>query len=126
MRKIFLALCLTIGTIISTQAQTVTYMETNIGSVEKLPTYVGGIKALQNDLARDLVTDNLGERKSGKVTIHFMVDATGNAYDFKILNGFDEKYDELALAAVKKAKQWRPGAFGNTPRIMGQKVQVVF
>lgn len=126
MRKIFFALCLTIGTIITTQAQSVSYMETAIGSQEKLPVYVGGIQALQKDLAKDLATDKLGERKSGKVTIYFMVDTNGKAYDFQVMNGFDEKYDALALAAVKKAKQWRPGAFGNTPRIMGQKVEVSF
>lgn len=126
MRKIFFALCLTIGTFISTQAQSVSYMESGIGSSEKLPSYSGGIQALQKDLAKDLAVDNLGDRKSGKVTIYFMVDAAGNAYDFKVMNGFDEKYDALALEAVKKAKRWRPGAFGNTPRIMGQKVEVAF
>lgn len=126
MRKVLFALCLTIGTFISTQAQSVSYMETAIGSQEKLPSYSGGIQALQKDLVKDLATENLGERKSGKVTIYFMVDASGNAYDFKVLNGFDEKYDAVALAAVSKIKRWRPGAFGNTPRIMGQKVEVNF
>ena len=126
MKKIFFVLGIAFCAGFTTNAQTVSCPESMVGSTELLPSYPGGIKALQTFVSKDLATAQLGERKTGKVTVYFMIDEAGKAFDFQVLNGFDEKYDALALQTVKKIQRWVPGKFGDTPRVMGHKVEISF
>lgn len=126
MKKILFAFCLTLGTLSMIQAQTVSSPESPAGASEVLPSYPGGITALQSFVSKNVNLNNLAERRAGVVTIYFMVDADGNAYDYQVLNGMDARYDALVLETVKKIKHWNPGRFGTTPRIMGHKVEFRF
>ena len=126
MKKIIFVLSIICGVSFAAQAQTVKSPQSLAGSSEMLPSYPGGTEALQKFVTQNLSVAQIGERKTGAVTVYFMVDAAGNASDFQVLKGIDERYDALALEAVKKVQRWTPGRFGNTPRSMGHKVEITF
>jgi periplasmic protein TonB len=82
-----------------------------IYSVDEMPVFVGGDKALFEYLAnnikypkRDMQIGN-----EGKVFVEFVVGKNGEITDVKILRGVSESIDAEAVRVIKAMPNWLPG-----------------
>lgn len=79
--------------------------------VEQMPTYPGGEKAMYEWIAKNLVYPVVAQEngKQGRVTIRFVVTATGKIDDVQVARGFYPSCDEEARKVVQKMQNWTPG-----------------
>lgn len=127
MKKVFFFLFFVAGISLNTQAQTVSSPASTAGSGEQLPSFLGGNERLQGEILKNLDLTKIAERVQGSITVYFMVDAAGNAYNHEVLNeGLSRGQNDAVLTAVRGVSKWKPGSFGTNPVIMGHKVTVTF
>lgn len=62
----------------------------------------------------------------GTVIIEFKVDTLGQMYDAKILRDIGAGCGQVALDAIKKLKEWKPGRQNNNPVNVVYRIPVVF
>lgn len=80
-------------------------------SVEAKPTFNGGdadsfVKYVQQNIKYP--ENALENGVEGKVTVNFVVDATGKIRNAKVVNGVDEELNAEALRVVESAPAWTP------------------
>lgn len=80
-------------------------------SVEAKPTFNGGdadsfIKYVQQNIKYP--ENALENGVEGKVTVSFVVDATGKIRNAKVVNGVDDELNAEALRVVESAPAWAP------------------
>lgn len=80
-------------------------------SVEAKPTFNGGdadsfIKYVQQNIKYP--ENALENGVEGKVTVNFVVDATGKIRNAKVVNGVDDELNAEALRVVNSAPAWTP------------------
>lgn len=80
-------------------------------SVEAKPTFNGGdadsfIKYVQQNIKYP--ENALENGVEGKVTVNFVVDATGKIRNAKVVNGVDDELNAEALRVVESAPAWAP------------------
>lgn len=80
-------------------------------TVEQMPTFPGGdaelMKYISSNLKYPIVAQENGI--SGRVTLRFVVTATGEISDVQVLRGFDPSCDKEAIRVVKSMPKWIPG-----------------
>ncbi len=80
-------------------------------TVEQMPSFPGGEGELNAYIAKSLKypisAQEIGIQ--GRVTIRFVVTATGEIADVKILKGIDPACDKEAVRVVKSMPKWVPG-----------------
>lgn len=83
----------------------------NLGSVEVMPEFPGGMKAWANFLNKNLYYPaNARENGvSGRVVVSFVVEKNGQITDLKVIKGIGGGCDEEALRVIKKSPFWKPG-----------------
>lgn len=79
--------------------------------VEQMPQYPGGEEALMNYIKDNLRYPSAASNKGiqGKVICSFIVDATGNVTDIKVMNSVDPALDAEAVRVVSGMPTWIPG-----------------
>lgn len=80
-------------------------------SVEAKPTFNGGdadsfVKYVQQNIKYP--QNALENNVEGKVTVNFVVDATGKIRNAKVVNGVDDELNAEALRVVESAPAWTP------------------
>lgn len=78
-------------------------------SVDKLPEYPGGEKALYRFIQKNLQLPECKECESGIVYGEFVVLPTGEVSNVKIVRGRHPKQDEEALRVLRMMPKWKPG-----------------
>lgn len=80
-------------------------------TVEQMPTFPGGEAEMQKYIANNLKYPVSAQENSiqGRVTIRFVVTASGEISDVKVLKGIDPACDREAVRVVKSMPKWIPG-----------------
>lgn len=80
-------------------------------TVEQMPTFPGGEAEMQRYIANNLKYPISAQENSiqGRVTIRFVVTASGEISDVKVLKGIDPACDREAVRVVKSMPKWIPG-----------------
>jgi TonB family protein len=86
-------------------------------SVEKMPTFEGGEKAMLDFVMRNIKYPENAKQKyiSGRVYISFIVDKDGYVRDAYVLRGIGGGCDEEALRVIKSMPAWSPGYLNGRP-----------
>ncbi|MCG3167848.1 MAG: hypothetical protein POELPBGB_03647 [Bacteroidia bacterium] len=70
--------------------------------------YVGGEAAMYKYLS-DKISEKINYKVGGaKVYTEFVISEQGEITDAKIIRGYDAKFDEVSLEAVKSMPKWNP------------------
>lgn len=85
--------------------------------VEEMPEFPGGQAALMTYLQKNISYPADAREKGiqGKVFLSFVVDATGQVKDVKVIRSVDPSLDKEALRVVKAMPLWKPGKQGGKP-----------
>ena len=88
-------------------------------SPEKLPEFVGGQKALEAYIIKQLALSTIEAEKwkTEKVVIRFVINVDGSLEGIKVLRTKDKELKARILKLVKEMPRWNPGEVG------GQKVK---
>lgn len=80
-------------------------------SVEKMPEFPGGEKALIQYITRSIIYPETAveQKLQGKVYVSFVVRKDGSVADSKIERGVAQSLDREALRVVDALPQWKPG-----------------
>lgn len=80
-------------------------------TVEVMPQYPGGDKAMQEFIRKELRYPAAAKDASiqGTVYVNFVVDATGEVGNIKLIRGIGGGCDEEAMKMVSKMPRWKPG-----------------
>lgn len=101
-----------------------TSLETDVPflTVEEMPVYPGGEAALFADVSRNFKVSAIDKYVGLEGTIHlsFVVNASGEVVDVKILRGLSPATDAAAIQAIQKLKRFSPG------KQRGRPVSVVY
>lgn len=79
--------------------------------VEQMPSFPGGVKAMNQFIADNLVYPVVAQEQGiqGRVVIRFVVGTDGNIGNVEVQRGFDKNCDNEAVKVVKKMPRWTPG-----------------
>lgn len=94
--------------------------DTNCQSVERQPTFPGGIDSLKSFIKRNLIGATK-ELEKGKVFIQFIVNEDGTTSNHTIYKGLTKDNDEIALRISRKIPAWNPG----TQNCIPVKVKII-
>jgi len=91
-------------------------------TVEEMPVYPGGEAALFADVSRNFKVPAIDRYPGLEGTIHlsFVVNASGEVVDVKILRGLSPATDAEAIRAIQKLKRFSPG------KQRGRPVSVIY
>ncbi len=80
-------------------------------SVQDMPEFPGGEKALLNYLATKVKYPVIAQENGiqGKVFVSFVVDEKGNITNVTLLRGVDKSLDNEAIRVVRSMPKWKPG-----------------
>lgn len=80
-------------------------------SVEKMPEYPGGDKALMDFFFRNIryPASAVEKKIQGRVTLRFVVNKTGNVENIEVIRGLNEACDAEAIRVIKLMPKWIPG-----------------
>lgn len=97
-------------------------------TVEEMPKYPGGDKALRVDIANAVKYPKEAVKKgiSGKVYVTFVVNEQGKTIDSKIARGVDPLLDKEALRVMNELKTWTPGKEKGKPVKVAYTVPINF
>ena len=89
----------------------------NIGTVEIMPEFVGGMEAWAKFLEKNLryPSQARDEGVQGRVTISFVVEKNGELSNIKVLKGIGFGCDEEAKRVIAKSPFWKPGIQNGRP-----------
>lgn len=89
-------------------------------SVERVPSFPGGIEAFYKFLSKNIVYPKAARDKNtqGKVILSFIVERDGKLSDVKVARGIGDGCDEEAVRVIKLSPAWKPGTQnGHTVRV---------
>ena len=98
-------------------------MSAALTSAEQMPTYPGGINALMEELASNIVYPETAVKagKTGRVIVQFVVERDGTVGEVKVVRSVHPDLDNEAVRVVKSlSKRFTPG------RHQGKTVAVWF
>lgn len=70
--------------------------------------YVGGQEAMTSYLTKTMKVPKDKKTVEGTTYVRFTIDESGNVIDAKVLKGFDDKLDAIAVGAIKSMPKWIP------------------
>ncbi len=73
-----------------------------------------------------IIYPNSNDRLSGIVLVEFMVDATGNITNIKILKSLRQDYDQAVVDALKISPKWTPAMKNGKPVKCVMKLPIHF
>jgi TonB family protein len=81
------------------------------GVVEEMPTFPGGMSAVSKFLGYYLTYPEQAKEKkvSGKVLVEFIIMTDGTVNNVKVKEGIGMGCDEVAVFAISKLPDWKPG-----------------
>lgn len=85
-------------------------------TVEKMPEFLGGMKAFQQYVRRNLPQQNQ-VKEAGVVIIQFIVEKDGSISNPTIARGFKAELDTLSLNLVSNMPKWIPGEEDNGNKV---------
>jgi protein TonB len=89
-------------------------------SVERVPSFPGGIEAFYKFLSKNVVYPKAARDNNtqGKVIVSFIVEMDGKLTDVKVTRGIGDGCDEEAVRVLKLSSPWKPGTQnGHTVRV---------
>ena len=89
-------------------------------SVERVPSFPGGMEAFYNFLSKNIVYPKAARDKNtqGKVIVSFIVERDGKLNLVKVARGIGDGCDEEAIRVIKLSPPWKPGMQnGHTVRV---------
>ena len=93
--------------------------------IEEMPEFIGGMKALESFLRKNL--RNVREGLNGFVYVEFIVDEDGSVKEIKIIRGLDAKANEEAIRLIRLTdKMWNPGKINGKAAAVKIMVPVKF
>ena len=86
-------------------------------SVEQMPTYPGGLKALMQFIGNKLIYPDVARNKGeqGRVVARFVVKKDGTIGDVQILSGVSPELDQEAIRVIKSITGFIPGKQNGKP-----------
>lgn len=92
-------------------AQTELIKSSETQTLDKMPSYPGGMDGLMNYLANSLRYPEAARAKKveGTVVVKYIVETDGSVSDVEILRGIGAGCDQEAVRVVKESKDWLPG-----------------
>ena len=100
----------------------------NIGTVEIMPEFVGGMEAWAKFLEKNLryPSQARDEGVQGRVTISFVVEKNGELSNIKVLKGIGFGCDEEAKRVIAKSPFWKPGIQNGRPVRVAYTMPIFF
>lgn len=97
-------------------------------SVEVMPKFPGGRKALKEFIDSNIQYPRLSKEKNieGKVFLKFCIMYDGRVSMIKILRSISPELDQEAIRVIKMLPRWQPGRQGGKPVNVWQIVPVAF
>jgi len=97
-------------------------------SVERVPSFPGGIEAFYNFLAKNIVYPKAARNNNtqGKVILSFIVETDGKLTGVKVARGIGDGCDEEAQRVVKLSSPWNPGTQNGSPVRVAYSVPINF
>lgn len=97
-------------------------------SVEKVPSFPGGIEGFYKFIVKNLKYPDLARKNNtyGKVIVTFVVERDGSLTDVKVSRGIGDGCDEEAVRVIKSSPKWMPGMQDNKPVRVAYSVPIVF
>ena len=79
--------------------------------VEQMPQFPGGDRELLSFIAKNLHYPTIAQEKGiqGKVFVRFVVSATGDVKDVKVMRSLDPYCDKEAIRVIQSLPKWIPG-----------------
>lgn len=92
-------------------AQTELIKSNETQTLDKTPSYPGGIEELTNYLANNIRYPEAARAKKieGTVIVKYIVETDGSISNVEILRGIGAGCDQEAIRVVKESKDWLPG-----------------
>lgn len=96
--------------------------------VEQMPSYPGGMEALQEYLSKNLVYPAVAQENgvSGRVYIAFVVEKDGSVTDVRVARSVDPSLDREAMRVVKSMPRWIPGKQNGSAVRVKYSIPVLF
>lgn len=94
--------------------------------VEKMPSFVGGEKALYKYLSENLKFPSSGGHVEGKVYVSFVVDKDGSISEVEVIKGIGPKFDEAARKVVENSPKWNAGHQRGVPVSVRMVLPITF
>ncbi|HEX5001331.1 MAG TPA: energy transducer TonB [Bacteroidia bacterium] len=84
-------------------------------TVEQMPVFPGGEKAMYQFITENIKypEDAIQSKSEGVVFVNFIISATGQVTQSKVLRGFDPSCDIEALRVINLMPDWQPGSINN-------------
>ena len=104
-------------------------LETAFVSVETMPEFIGGQKALDAFLISNIQYPQSAKDAgiTGKVYVSFLIDKSGNVTNVKVLRGIGGGCDEEAVRVIKLTSgKWKPGKQGGKPVKVTMTIPIQF
>lgn len=97
-------------------------------TLEELPTFPGGDKALQKFIYENTKYPKsaIEEKISGTVYVQFIVEKDGSISDIKVVRGIGGGCDEEAVRVVKLMPNWIPGKQKGVPERVYFMIPITF
>ncbi|MDR0824186.1 MAG: energy transducer TonB, partial [Prevotella sp.] len=91
-------------------------------TVEQMPSFPGGEAEMQRFLGNNVKYPVAAQAAGiqGRVVVRFIVGATGEISDVRVIRGVDPELDKEAVRVIKAMPKWKPGKQG------GKAVNVYF
>lgn len=89
-------------------------------SVDTLPEFKGGEKAMYKFLEKNLVDPDINDSIQGKIYVKFTIDEEGRVQNVFVIKGISGKYDQEVVRVLSLMPIWKPGIY------KGRKVKVSF
>lgn len=79
--------------------------------VEQMPQFPGGDRELLSFIAKNLHYPTIAQENGiqGKVFVRFVVSATGDVKDVKVMRSLDPYCDKEAIRVIQSLPKWIPG-----------------
>ena len=97
-------------------------------TVEQMPQFPGGEKALMEYIGKNIVYPVEAKEKEiqGRVFINFVIEKDGSVSTVKVLRGIGGGCDEEAVRAVSSLPKWKPGIQKGKPVRVSYQIPILF
>lgn len=91
-----------------------------------MPVPPGGLDGLMRFLAQNIHYPATQKDAEGKVFVSFVVQASGQPTDFKVIRGMAPEFDAEALRVLRLMSNWTPGEQNGQPVPCHYTVPITF
>ena len=96
--------------------------------VEEMPQFPGGVEALMDYVAKNVVypQEAMDKEISGRVFVSFVIEKDGSVNEVKVMKGIGGGCDDEAVRVIKAMPKWKPGKQEGKPVRVSYMMPITF